>query len=87
MNKALGLLVALGGTIGGVLIMMGSIALGSAVGLIGAGGGIVVIVGSILSGIGLVASGEWMDLHIRIEENTRSTTAAELVDAELRWVA
>ena len=94
-NKAIGIVVALGGTLAGGLIIGGGIALSEArssalteaVGMIGAGTGIVVIIASLLAGLGLVAAGEWIELHIAIEQNTRPTAPPDSGDSELRWVA
>ncbi len=93
--KVIGIVVALCGVVAGILILIGAIALrdalssvlGGALAMMGAGTGIAVIILSVLTGLGLVASGEWIDLHLHIEGNTRPVVAAELADAELRWVA
>lgn len=66
-NKALGVVVVLCGTGAGILILLGSIALSGALGMMGAGAGVLVIIASLLTGLGLVAAGEWIDLHITIE--------------------
>src|SRR3954469_5837640 len=87
LSKVLGLIVAIFGTLGGVLALIGAVKLSNALGLVSGGFAIALIPGSLIAGIVLVAYGEWLELHIQIEENTRPTRLAELAVEELDWVA
>jgi hypothetical protein len=87
LSKVLGLAIALLGTLGGVLALIGAAKLQNALGLVSGGFAMALIPGSLVSGLVLVAYGEWWELHIQIEENTRPTRPAELAIEELDWVA
>jgi hypothetical protein len=87
LSKALGLAVALCGTLGGVLALVGAVQLRNALGLVSGGFALALIPGSLVAGLVLVASGEWLELHIQIEENTRPAAPAGLAVEELEWVA
>jgi hypothetical protein len=83
MQPTLVIVIVGGLVLGGAL----SSAFGGALGMLGTGTGIVVIIASLLAGLGLVAAGEWIDLHITIEGNTRPAPPSDSGDNELRWVA
>lgn len=88
------IVTALCGVVAGVLVLVGGIALGrtfasatgGTIGMFGAGTGVVIIVASLLAALGLMAAGEWIDLHVNMEENTRPVDAVVELDAELRWI-
>lgn len=59
----------------------------SALGIVGAGFGVLLIISGLLAGLALVAAGEWLELPIAIERNTRPAAPPDCDDNELRWVA
>src|SRR5215212_537536 len=87
LSKALGLAVTLCGTLGGALALIGAVQLRNALGLVSGGFALALIPGSLVAGLVLVASDEWLELHIQIEENTRPAAPAELAVEELDWAA
>ena len=94
-SKIAGIVLALAGCILGIVALTGSIArvgalrslAGGAFSMVGAGVGLLLIIASLLAGLGLVAAGEWIELHIAIEQHTRPTAPPDSGDNELRWVA
>jgi hypothetical protein len=85
--KAIGLLMGIGGTITGGLLIAAGIASGTALaGLPLIAGGIGAICGSIFGGISMWAAGELYTLFIDIEANTRRRRPEQL-DRPLDWIA
>ena len=85
--KVLGWLVMVIGILGAIVVIVACATERTPYGLLGIGAALASIPVSILSGLGIVARGEWIDLHLELAANSRLRESATFADEPLDWAA
>lgn len=85
--KVIGWVVAVVGIIGAIIVAIVCLALPTRLGLLGVGAAAISLPVSVLAGVGIVAHGEWIELHLELVANSRPPTTETFADEPLDWAA